>query len=86
MIDLKIGEVTPQDIGQMNFYLNYFEKEENNEDETKPIGIILAAGKNNINVEYALGGITNNLFVSKYKLYIPDKLELQNKLNEILKD
>lgn len=86
LIDLKIGEVTPQDIGQMNFYLNYFEKEENNETETKPIGIILAAGKGNINVEYALGGITNNLFVSKYKLYIPDKLELQRKLNEILKD
>ncbi len=86
LIDLKIGEVTPQDIGQMNFYLNYFEKEENTETETKPIGIILAAGKGNINIEYALGGITNNLFVSKYKLYLPNKLELQKKINEILRD
>lgn len=84
LIDLKIGEVNPMDIGQMNLYLNYFKKEENNEIESDPIGIILSASKYDVLVEYALGGITNKLFVSKYKLYLPDKKELENKLRTLL--
>jgi len=85
LVDLKIGEVRHHDIGQMNLYLNYFKKEENAKDDNEPIGIVLAAKKNEIDVEYALGGITNQLFVSKYKLYLPDKKELENKLRELLK-
>ena len=59
----------------MNLYLNYFAKEENSEGDTPPIGIVLSARKNEIDVEYALGGISNKLFVSKYRLYLPDKKE-----------
>lgn len=77
LIDLKIGKVKHTDIGQMNLYLNYFETEENTEQDNKPIGIILGTEKDNIIIEYALGGITNNLFVSKYKLYLPTKEELK---------
>jgi predicted nuclease of restriction endonuclease-like (RecB) superfamily len=77
LIDLKIGNVKPQDIGQMNMYLNYFKKEENGKEDNCPIGIILATKKNEIDLEYALGGITNKLFVSKYKLYLPTKEELK---------
>ncbi len=83
LIDLKIGEATPADVGQMNLYLNYFAKEENASEDNPPIGIILSAHKH-IEVEYALGGISNNLFVSKYKLYLPNKQELQQKLQELL--
>lgn len=83
LIDLKIGEATPADVGQMNLYLNYFTKEENAFEDNQPIGIILSAHKH-VEVEYALGGITNRLFVTKYKLYLPDKKVLQQKLKELL--
>jgi predicted nuclease of restriction endonuclease-like (RecB) superfamily len=86
LIDLKIGKVNHADIGQMNMYLNYFKEEENAEEDNEPIGIVLSAEKDHFLVEYALGGISNKLFVSKYKLYLPDKRELENKLNEVLKN
>ncbi|MVN22051.1 DUF1016 family protein [Mucilaginibacter sp. HMF7410] len=85
LIDLKIRKVQHNDIGQMNLYLNYFKKEENVEGDNEPIGIILSADKDEILVEYATGGITNNIFVSKYQLYLPDKEELQRKVAELMK-
>ena len=84
LIDLKIKEVEHNDIGQMNLYLNYFKAEENVEDDNEPIGIILSAEKDEVLVEYATGGISNKIFVSKYQLYLPDKKELQNKVQAIL--
>jgi len=88
LIDLKIGEVNHLDVGQMNLYLNYFKEEEEEEEnatgDNEPIGIILAADKNEVLVKYALGGISNKLFVSKYKLYLPNKMELKTKLKEVL--
>lgn len=84
LIDLKLGEVNHQDIGQMNLYLNYFEKEEKLEGENQPIGIILSALKDDILVEYALGNISSQMFVSTYKLYLPDKRLLKEKLQMIL--
>ncbi|MBU0459466.1 MAG: DUF1016 family protein [Nanoarchaeota archaeon] len=85
LIDLKIGPVDHADIGQMNMYLNYFKAEERSEGDKDPIGIILSADKDNFLVEYALGSISNKLFVSKYKLYLPDKKELEEKVRKILK-
>ncbi|MEK7375797.1 MAG: PDDEXK nuclease domain-containing protein [Candidatus Margulisiibacteriota bacterium] len=84
LIDLKIGKASHLDVGQMNMYLNYFAKEENTKGDNPPIGIILAADKDDVLVEYALGGITNKLFVSKYELYLPDKEELRNKVKLLL--
>jgi len=84
LIDLKVGKITYQDIGQMNMYLNYFKSEVNEENDNLPVGIVLGAEKDNILVEYALGGISNKLFVSKYKLYLPDKKELKQKLKYLL--
>lgn len=84
LIDLKINSVTHNDVGQMNMYLNYFSKEENSSEDNKPIGIILAKDKDRIVAEYALGGISNNLFVSKYKLYLPSKKELEKEVKKIL--
>jgi len=84
LIDLKVGKITHNNIGQMNLYLNYFKKEENAKEDNEPIGIILGTEKENIVVEYALGNISNKLFVSKYSLYLPNKKELEIKLKEIL--
>ncbi len=84
LIDLKRGEIEHNDIGQMNMYLNYFAKEENVQDDNPPIGIVLGAYKDHILVEYATENITNQLFVSKYQLYLPDKKQLQNELEKLL--
>ncbi len=84
LIDLKTRHVKHQDIGQMNMYLNYFKTEESIEDDNSPIGIVLGADKNDILVEYAIGGISNNIFISKYQLYLPDKKVLENKVKELI--
>ena len=84
LIDLKTKHVKHQDVGQMNMYLNYFKSEENTEGDNPPIGIVLGANKNDILVEYAIGGISNNIFVSKYQIYLPDRKILEQKVKEIM--
>ena len=84
LIDLKTKKVSHGDIGQINLYLNYFKTEESVEDDNEPIGIILSADKDEILVEFAKGGISNKIFVSKYQLYLPDKKQLQRKVKAIL--
>lgn len=85
LIDLKRGEIDHQDIGQMNLYLNYFKKEESVEGDQEPIGIVLGAYKDHILVEYATENITNQLFVSKYQVYLPKKEEMQHFIAETLR-
>lgn len=84
LIDLKINEVEHADIGQMNLYLNYYEIEQNVDGDNPPIGIILTAEKDDIFVEYAIRGITNKVFISKYQLYLPEKEELQERIKNIV--
>ncbi len=84
LIDLKTRKVKHSDIGQMNFYLNYFKEEENTEGDNEPIGIIIAADKHEYTVKYATGGLENRIFVSKYQLYLPDQKQLEEKVKEIL--
>ena len=84
LIDLKTKHIKHQDIGQMNMYLNYFKIEENTEGDNPPIGIVMGADKNEILVEYAIGGISNNIFVSKYQLYLPDRKLLEQKVKELI--
>ncbi|HOK40448.1 MAG TPA: PDDEXK nuclease domain-containing protein [bacterium] len=84
LIDLKSSKITHQDIGQMNMYLNYFNKEVRSENDNPALGIVLGTEKDNILVEYALGGITNKLFISRYKLYLPEKKELSERLKYLL--
>jgi len=81
VIDLKIGKVKQEDIGQMNLYLGYFAIDKNNEGDNPPIGIILAKEKDEVMVQYAMYGNNNNLFVSKYQLYLPDLEDLRNLLS-----
>jgi predicted nuclease of restriction endonuclease-like (RecB) superfamily len=80
LIDLKTGELDHSDIGQMNFYLNYFKDNEKTEDENNPIGLILIAQKDDIFAKYVLGGLSNKVFASKYKLALPSEKELRVKL------
>ena len=84
LFDLKIGAANHQDVGQMNLYLNYFKEEENMADDNPPIGVVLAADKDEILVEYATGSISNKLFVAKYLLYLPDKKLLEDELRYLL--
>jgi len=84
LIDLKIGNLKPENIGQMNMYINYYAKEINEKDDEKPIGIILCANKSSIVAEYALGGLDNQIFVSKYTYFIPEKKELIHQLKLVL--
>ena len=84
LIDLKIEKVDHLDVDQMNMYLNYFKKEEMEESDNPPIGIILGADKNDSLVEYALGGITSNMFISKYQLYLPKIEELRHEIEKVI--
>ena len=80
LIDLKRGEVQHEDIGQMNFYLNYYREEMNTEGDTEPIGIVLGAYQDKLVMHYALQHITNQVFVSRYQLYLPDREQLEAEL------
>lgn len=84
LIDLKINKIKHHDIGQMNMYLGYFANEETTKDENPPIGIILTREKDDLLVQYATYGMSSQLFVSKYQLYLPDIEELRAQLERIL--
>lgn len=73
-------------MGQMNLYLNYFQSEENTEDDNPPIGIVLGAYKDRLLMEYAMQNISNQLFASKYQLYLPEKEILQAQLDKLLQE
>ncbi len=76
IIDLKIGKLTHQDIGQMQMYVNYYKKTQMIEGENEPIGILLCADKDDAVVEMTLGDEIKNVYASKYLTYLPTKEEL----------
>lgn len=76
IIDLKIGKLTHQDIGQMQMYVNYYKKSQMIEGENEPIGILLCADKDDAVVEMTLGDNVKNVYASKYLTYLPTKEEL----------
>ena len=84
IIELKVGKFKHEHIGQMNFYLNYVKNELNTKKDNEPVGIILCTEKDNVQVKYALAGLSNKLFVSKYKLYLPSKEELEREVKRLL--
>ena len=84
IIDLKVNEVEHRDVGQMITYLNYFNTEIKDDSDKETIGIILASEKDDVFVEYATATVSNKLSVGEYQLYLPNKIELQEKLKEIL--
>ncbi len=81
LVDLKIGELKHQDLGQMQMYVNYYDRYEKTDDENSTIGILLCQKKNDMLVELTLPKDAN-IYASQYELYLPDKNELQAKLKE----
>jgi predicted nuclease of restriction endonuclease-like (RecB) superfamily len=77
LIDIKRETAGYEDIGQMNMYLGYFEKEVNGKGDHPPVGIVLAREKDEYVVEYAMHNISSRLFVSKYQFYLPAKEDLK---------
>jgi len=82
LIDLKIGDLTHQDLGQMQMYVHYYERELMNEGDNPPIGIVLCADKSDAVVKYTLPESETNVFASKYKLYLPSEEELLRELKQ----
>lgn len=80
LVELKIGEFTHGDIGQLNTYLNYFRKNIAEENDSPAIGILMVAEKDQALVEYATAGMDENLFIQKYMLQLPDTKTLQSYL------
>jgi len=80
LIELKIGKLSHKDIGQMDFYVRYFEKEVRQEDDNPTIGILLCADKNKAMVKYSLLDESKNIFASKYKLHLPTEEELKKEI------
>lgn len=80
LIDLKTGDLTHQDIGQMQMYVNYYTRELMNEGDNPPIGIVLCSDKSNAVVNYTLPEDNTQIFASKYMLYIPSEEELKREI------
>ena len=76
LIDLKVGDLTHQDLGQMQMYVHYFQEEMMNEGDNPPIGIVLCAAKSDSIVKYTLPKGEKQIFASKYMLYLPSEEEL----------
>lgn len=84
LIELKTTKLTPEAAGQINMYLNYYAAEVNDDGDNPPIGIILCTEKNEVSAEYALGGLSNNVFASRYILYMPNKDLLVEQVEDVL--
>jgi predicted nuclease of restriction endonuclease-like (RecB) superfamily len=80
LIDLKIGKITHQDLGQMQMYVNYYTEELMNDGDNPPMGLVLGADKNDAVIRYTIPNNTQ-LFASKYKTYLPTEEELKKELN-----
>ncbi len=86
LIELKNTKLMPEAVGQLNMYLNYYSNEVNDEGDNPPIGIILCTDKGNFDVQYALGGLSNNIFASKYVLYMPNKEQLIAEVERVIEN
>lgn len=82
LIDLKRGDLTHQDIGQMQMYVNYYTREEMQEGDNPPIGIVLCTSKSETLVNYTLPEGNKQVFAAKYMLYIPSEDELKEEINK----
>lgn len=80
LIDLKVGKLTHQDIGQMQMYVNYYKRTQMIEGENEPIGILLCAEKNKAVVKFTLPDGQKQIYISKYISYLPTEEELKSEI------
>ena len=85
LIDLKIGKLTHRDLGQMQMYVNFYDREVKTDDENSTIGIILCRDKKETIARYTLPEDNTQIFASKYKLYLPTEDELIRQVDEVAK-
>jgi predicted nuclease of restriction endonuclease-like (RecB) superfamily len=86
LIDLKVGALTHQDLGQMQMYVNFYHRELTAPDENPPVGIVLCTDKNEAVVRYTLPEGNTRIFASRYKLYLPTEEELAAELQRERKE
>jgi predicted nuclease of restriction endonuclease-like (RecB) superfamily len=85
LVELKLEAFNHENIGQLNTYLSWFKKNMKQKGDNPPVGILLCTEKDHVLVEYALAGLDNRLFVSKYMLELPKKKEMQRFLDQQIK-
>ncbi len=83
IIEIKTQKLTHQDIGQLQMYVNYYDRYEKTEDENPTIGILLCTDKNNKMVELVLPKNNNSILASKYQIYLPSKEQILKEIEEI---
>lgn len=86
LVELKVDEFSHEHIGQLNTYVSWYKKNEMTEGDNQPVGILLCTRKDNPLVEYALAGMDNQLFVSKYQLELPQKEDIERFLAQQIKE
>ncbi len=84
LFDLKIGKITHKDIGQMQMYVNYYDREIKTTEENQTVGIILCKEKRDFVIKYTLPEDNNQIFAKEYQLYLPQKEELKKLLSKYL--
>ena len=84
LFDLKIGKITHKDIGQMQMYVNYYDREIKTAEENPTVGIILCKEKRDFVIKYTLPENNNQIFAKEYQLYLPQKEELKKLLSKFL--
>ncbi len=82
LVELKVDEFRHEHMGQLNTYVSYYRAHEMTPGDEPPVGLLLCTGKNHALVEYALAGLDNRLFVSKYQLELPQPADLQQYLDQ----
>jgi predicted nuclease of restriction endonuclease-like (RecB) superfamily len=87
IIDLKTGKLTHQDLGQLQLYVNYYDRERRTEGDNPTLGLILCADKNDAVVKYTLGpDQEKKIFASRYKLHLPTEAELKTEIRRELRE
>ncbi|GBE53739.1 hypothetical protein BMS3Bbin14_02241 [bacterium BMS3Bbin14] len=86
LVELKLEKFSHENIGQLNTYVSWYKKNMMTEGDNPPVGILLCTDKNHALAEYALAGMDNNLFVSKYLLALPKKEDMQRFIEEQMKE
>ena len=86
LVELKLEDFSHENIGQLNTYVSWYQKNMATDGDNPPVGILLCTQKDHALVEYALAGMDNHLFVSKYQLELPKKEEMQEFLAQQMKE
>ena len=86
LIDLKVCKLTHQDLGQLQLYVNYYDRERRTTGDNPTLGLILCTDKNDTAVKYTLGTDQKNIFASRYQLHLPTEADLAAEIRRELSE